>query len=96
MTENKRIPLSTDLALERFLDVFTGDVEGIPTSMTCTEVEAMADLLLAHGHARAAEAWIAEHAEEDDCGDWHCKCDDPECIAERDDLTGFPQSPRES
>ncbi|AVJ50824.1 hypothetical protein SEA_KALNOKY_83 [Mycobacterium phage Kalnoky] len=52
--------------------------------LTCTEVEALASLLLSLGAGEAAARWIEYHAEGDDCGDMHCRCDDEECKAERE------------
>ncbi|AAN01832.1 hypothetical protein SEA_BUZZBUZZ_77 [Mycobacterium phage BuzzBuzz] len=52
--------------------------------LTCIEVEALASVLLSLGAADAATKWIEYHAEADDCGDQHCRCDDEECKAERE------------
>lgn len=48
----------------------------VGTALTCTEVEALAELFRATGHEDAAQAWIECHAEGDDCGDSHCRCED--------------------
>ncbi|AGK86107.1 hypothetical protein Chy5_0072 [Mycobacterium phage Chy5] len=88
-TKQKRIPLSPQLALDQFKSVW-GDgyaVCDIATSLTCTEFEALADLLLAIGvDPRTVESFESSHAEGDDCGDMHCRCDDPGCIEERNSL----------
>ncbi|ASR86530.1 hypothetical protein SEA_CHANGELING_78 [Mycobacterium phage Changeling] len=80
----KRIPLSPQLALDQFKEVW-GDgylLGDIATNLTCTEFEAMADLLLAIGcDEQMVEAFEDDHAEGDDCGDMHCRCGDEECAA---------------
>lgn len=58
----------------------------LATKLTCIEVEALASMLLSLGQPEAADKWIEFHAEGDDCDDMHCRCDDPECIAEREAL----------
>ncbi|QDK03515.1 hypothetical protein SEA_PAINTERBOY_81 [Mycobacterium phage PainterBoy] len=45
-------------------------------TLSCTEAEALASLLLGIGKPEAAEAWINSHASSDDCGDIHCTCSD--------------------
>jgi hypothetical protein len=50
--------------------------DSVGTSLTCTEVETLADLFRATGHEQAAQVWIDCHAEGDDCGDSHCRCKD--------------------
>jgi hypothetical protein len=69
------------LAMDHFASVFDeGDLPyAVGPSMTCTEVEALAGLMRALGRDNAADAWIKGHAENDDCGDEHCVCD--ECKA---------------
>lgn len=75
-----------EAALEHFLNTWgsgswlAGD---IGTSLTCIEVEALADLYRVNDREEEAKGWIRSHAEGDDCGDMHCTCDDPECIEER-------------
>ncbi|AMS01068.1 hypothetical protein SEA_ARCHERNM_74 [Mycobacterium phage ArcherNM] len=80
----KRIPLSPQLALDQFKEVW-GDgwlLSDIATNLTCTEFEAMADLLLAIGiDPDVVEGFEDSHAEGDDCGDMHCKCGDEDCAA---------------
>lgn len=63
-------------AIKRFVEVFADGMlaSGVGESLTCTEVETLADLLRAFGEPRAAECWIECHAEQDDCGDSHCTC----------------------
>ncbi|EKF22970.1 putative gp79 [Mycolicibacterium hassiacum DSM 44199] len=78
--------LSPQLALAQFKEVWSDGylLSDIATHLTCTEFEAMADLLLAIGVSEETVAGFEEaHAEGDDCGDMHCCCDDPECIEER-------------
>lgn len=67
-----------------FADVWAaGDLAGdVATLLTCTEVEVLACLLHAYGHAEAATAWIEAHAEGDDCGDDHCRCE--ECRTDKE------------
>jgi len=72
--------------LKDFIEVWgDGYLSGdIATHLTCIEVEAIASLFLSVGNTRAAESWIDNHAEADDCGDMHCRCDNPDCIKERE------------
>lgn len=60
----------------------------IAEKLTCIEVEALASLFLSYGQPDAAERWIRYHADGDGCDDMHCRCDDPECIAEREKRDG--------
>jgi hypothetical protein len=68
-------------AFDNFASVFSDSdlADAAGTALTCTEVEALAELLRASGRGEAAEAWIEGHAVDDDCGDEHCVCD--ECKA---------------
>lgn len=80
------IPLSPALSIEQFKETW-GDLHlagDIASKLTCIEVEALADVFRTFGAAESAEAWISAHAEGDECGDMHCRCDNPECIAERE------------
>lgn len=62
-------------AAENFVTHFGGYLmDDIATHLTCSEVEALADLLVALGEQRLSELWIRAHAEGDDCGDMHCLC----------------------
>ncbi|AOT25446.1 hypothetical protein KIP29_gp18 [Mycobacterium phage BabyRay] len=72
-------------AIEHFIEVWSDGYLSADTAthMTCVEVEALAGVFRAFGHNDTADRWIADHAEADDCGDMHCRCDDPECIQER-------------
>ncbi|QGJ90974.1 hypothetical protein SEA_BIANCATRI92_76 [Mycobacterium phage BiancaTri92] len=85
--KQERIPLAPALAFEQFREVWSdgmllGDIAG---KLTCTEFEAMADMMLAVGFEPRTVAMFEEcHAEDDECGDMHCRCDDPECIEERE------------
>jgi hypothetical protein len=59
-------------AVVKFFNTWGSDTLGdIATSLTCTEAEAMADLLRAFGHERTAEWFIKDHAAGDDEGDLH-------------------------
>ncbi|AFV51210.1 hypothetical protein ST20ES_81 [Mycobacterium phage 20ES] len=84
--KEERIGLSLPSALHQFKEVW-GDgylIGDIGPNLTCMEMEALADMLQAAGvPADRVEEMIDAHAEGDDCGDMHCKCDDPECIEER-------------
>ncbi|ASZ75240.1 hypothetical protein PBI_MISSWHITE_74 [Mycobacterium phage MissWhite] len=72
VTREKRIPLRPQLALAQFKEVW-GDgylLSDIATHLTCTEFEAMADLLLVIGvHEETVAGFEEAHAEGDDCGD---------------------------
>jgi len=82
----KRIPLSPKLAADIFLKTWATDenqphlADDIATGLTCTEAEALADLIVSLGVMldidtdAAAEYWITQHAQGDDCGDMHCLC----------------------
>lgn len=61
---------------ERLHGIDTGEVWG---KFTCSEVESIADVLEAFGHADAAAFIIAEHAEGDEFGDDHWI--DPDAVA---------------
>lgn len=50
--------------------------DDIATSFSCDEVETLAEFLRAYGFGHHAGVWIESHAEGDDCGDQHCRCDD--------------------
>ncbi|WKW87292.1 hypothetical protein SEA_CHARGERPOWER_77 [Mycobacterium phage Chargerpower] len=74
----------SDDPLKTFIEVWGRDLAvDVASHLTCIEAEAIASLFLSLGDAKAAEEWIECHAEADDCGDMHCRCDDPECIEER-------------
>ena len=64
-------------ALDTFLEVWTADVllEDIATQLTCTEADALDNLLRASGQYAAAESLISSHAEGDDEGDQHFRGD---------------------
>lgn len=66
------------LAALKAADVLSdGEIaDEVGTSLNCTEVEALADLFRATGHEDAAQVWIDCHAEGDDCGDSHCRCEE--------------------
>lgn len=85
-TREKRIPLSWSLASEQFKEVW-GDsfiLGEFADKLTCSEFEAMADMLLAVGvDPEMVEEFEDLHAQSDECGDMHCQCDNPECIEER-------------
>ncbi|QDP44657.1 hypothetical protein SEA_NOTHINGSPECIAL_73 [Mycobacterium phage NothingSpecial] len=85
--KQERIGLSLSSAMHQFKEVW-GDgylIGDIGTKLTCIEMEALADMLQACGiPADRVEEFISAHAEGDECGDMHCTCDDPECIAERE------------
>lgn len=87
MSREMRIPLSPSLASARFKEVW-GDgylLGDIATTLMCTEFEALADMLLAVGvDPQTVEDFEGYHAAGDDCGDLHCRCDDADCIAERE------------
>lgn len=64
--------LSKDLALQQFFDVWLNDrctLGDIAGNLTCSEMEALADLLAAHGHHDAADDMRTCHVEHDDQGD---------------------------
>ncbi|MEV1245111.1 hypothetical protein [Nonomuraea sp. NPDC049750] len=48
---------------------YTADDVGVRFS--CTEIDALAELLIALGHADLADAWVDAHARDDDEGDAH-------------------------
>ncbi|QGH79756.1 hypothetical protein SEA_ANON_85 [Gordonia phage Anon] len=82
-----RILLSEMSAIEQFKQGFEADtIMDIAQSLSCTEFEALIDLMQAFGMISGGMAKEVEerHAEADDCGDMHCRCTDPECIAERE------------
>lgn len=64
-------------AIKHFVEVFADGMlaNGVGESLTCMEVEALADVLRKFGESSAADYWIESHADADDCGDSHCKCD---------------------
>lgn len=75
-----RITLSRALALDIFLATFDRHtLSDIGPHLTCTEAEALADLLAAHGAHDKADALRAGHVDEDDDGDLdHNTLEDPE------------------
>ncbi|MEJ1816048.1 hypothetical protein, partial [Clavibacter michiganensis] len=60
-------------ALARFVDVLSSDdlAGDLAAAMSCTEAEAIADVLLTQGAAGAAHRWTRHHAEQDEHGDAH-------------------------
>lgn len=69
-----RTNLAPALALSMFMDVFgngNGEytMQDLGPHLTCTEAEAFADLLAAHGQHQAADALREGHIDEDDHGD---------------------------
>jgi len=48
----------------------------VADKLTCTEVEALAELFDALGDEQSAQQWIRDHSFGDDCGDRHCQCVD--------------------
>lgn len=77
--------------LIQFLDDWGGGylAHDIGPKLTCIEAEALACLYLSVGRTQDADSWIENHAESDDCGDLHCRCTAPECIAERNERNGI-------
>lgn len=70
------------VALAQFVQVFdAGDIwVEIGSQFTCTEAEAMAELLRAIGLRSQADCLMADHAAGDECGDMHHACE--ECFAD--------------
>ncbi|MFI5778684.1 hypothetical protein [Nocardia sp. NPDC051570] len=70
---------------DEFAEMFAkGDVSrAVATTLQCTEVEALAELLRAAGRSNAADYWIEDHALDDDCGDMHHTCND--CLTENEE-----------
>lgn len=64
----------SDAAIASFADIWgSGDlISTTAPTLTCNEVDALADLFRAHGHDDIADQWITWHTEEDDEGDAHC------------------------
>ena len=93
---DKYIPLSIPFAWERFADSWNDGLlaQNLGQSLTCSEVNALADMFLAHDMREAADLWLEAHAVGDDCGDQHCTCDNAECIAERNGDSAFPMEPK--
>jgi hypothetical protein len=61
-----------DEALNTFLNVWSeGPAGDIAQALTCTEADALAQLLSATGFDDAAEAWIDAHSLSDEEGDAH-------------------------
>ena len=60
-------------AAARFVDVFAAaDFAGdVGPRMSCTEVDALAEMLRTVGAVTAADTWVSAHAEEDQEGDSH-------------------------
>lgn len=88
MTEQTRIPLSPDLAMEIFLDTWTGHLAvDIAHKLTCLEAEAIADLFAAHDNDELAAQWIDMHSHSDECGDLHCRCTECATRDETEDET---------
>ncbi|AWN05844.1 hypothetical protein SEA_BLINN1_84 [Mycobacterium phage Blinn1] len=85
MTKTKRVPLSPELATNIFKEVWSDGMllYDIAGKLTCTEFEALADLMLALGFdPETVEAFEEGHADQDECGDMHSTCDHPECKEE--------------
>ncbi|MDH2425766.1 hypothetical protein [Sphaerisporangium sp. TRM90804] len=56
----------------RFTDAFDPLVAAeVAQSLTCSEVDALADLLTALGRPDLAAEWVDAHADQDDQGDAH-------------------------
>lgn len=77
-TELERRPPAVDFvaAAKSFVDAWgSGDMAGdLGARLTCSEADALAGMLRALGHHERASTWINAHAEDDDCGDAHCRC----------------------
>ncbi|MFE7124049.1 hypothetical protein [Streptomyces sp. NPDC057617] len=60
-------------AVDHFADTFDDGMLAsmVSTSFTCTEVDAIAGLLLAAGREEAGVSWLECHAEGDEYGDAH-------------------------
>lgn len=59
-------------AVNRFLTVWDGALAGdIAASLSCTEVEALADVCRAGGQPDMADYWIKAHSIGDEPGDAH-------------------------
>lgn len=57
-----------------------GALHDAATSFTCSEAEAIAELLRSFGHLDAADSFIESHADGDEHGDMHCtECGDGAC-----------------
>lgn len=61
------------MAVLDFLEVWLNDtlLEDIATQLTCSEADALADLLRAYEHPEDVERLLSAHAEGDDEGDSH-------------------------
>lgn len=73
------IPLSPQLAIDEFIAIWgrSQPMQDIAASLTCNEVEALADLFYAFNHnAQEYHSIIESHAYNDDCGDMHCRCEE--------------------
>lgn len=71
--------LVDEYVAKAFTDAFKdmADTSGeTAESMTCTEIEAFANMLAALGYPQCGEEWIAKHAEGDGVGDMHCPDED--------------------
>ncbi|MEU3052260.1 hypothetical protein [Streptomyces griseus] len=82
-TANERLAAVTAAAVV-FADVFdSGDIAAsVATSLTCTEVDALAAVLAETGHRDAAAQWIEYHAASDDEEvDTHQNVDPDEYVA---------------
>jgi len=60
-------------ATAAFLEQFSSSdlAAEVASALTCSEVDALANLLTAQGADAAAADWLAAHAENDDEGDAH-------------------------
>lgn len=58
-------------ALSKFLDVFKDTLllSDIASSLNCCECDALAELLIAHGHERSAYVLIEHHINADECSE---------------------------
>ena len=74
MTETTETYITVEAvqALDTFVGVWSQGLSAdIAPALTCTEVDALADLLAAAGRSDAAEAWIDTHRASDEEGDRH-------------------------
>ncbi|MEU9890215.1 hypothetical protein [Sphaerisporangium sp. NPDC051011] len=70
-TPDQPMVIPADVA-DNFTDHFDDDLaHDLATLLTCSEVEALADLLTAMERSGLAEVWIDAHADGDDAGDLH-------------------------
>ncbi len=81
------IPLSPALAVDQFFSIVVagGALVDCAASFTCSEAEAIADLMVAFGHDDAAASFIDSHADGDEHGDMHCRECDGACSDENEE-----------